>query len=70
MIVDAPRDGIPPFNCLLAAHAAKRIGCSREWVRDLINRGHLDAIRQGARYWVRVEDVDAYAAERAARASR
>lgn len=70
MIANAPNDGIAPFNCVLAAHAAKRIGVSREWIRDLIRFGRLDAIRQGNRCWVRIEDVDAYAAERAARASR
>ncbi len=70
MIVEAPNDKIRPINCVLAVEAAKRIGVSRAWIRTLIKTGRLDVIRQGARCWVRIEDVDAYAAERAARTAR
>ncbi|WMW65781.1 helix-turn-helix domain-containing protein [Nitratidesulfovibrio liaohensis] len=43
---------------LPVAEVARRLGCSRQHVYNLINAGELQAVRLGARMGIRVEEKE------------
>jgi excisionase family DNA binding protein len=61
MIIDAPDDGITPFDCVASSKVAAQLGVTRQTVNNMVHDGRLDAIRVGTTLWIRIEDVAALA---------
>lgn len=51
-------DGLPPDELLTTGEAARLLGCSRQHIVDLCNRGDLQSIRVGAHRRLRLSDVE------------